>query len=105
MENITQYFVPERDPWYNKGFQMGEEKQDKANKREFTALSLLTPDHSVARIARQLEVSVEYVEGIKKEVAQIRVLLETNTIAQTARLLGVPFDYVRKIKKELGFQA
>ena len=105
MENITQYFVPERDPWFNKGFQQGEEKKEVALKREFTALSLISPDHSVEKIARLLEVSVEYVEGIKNEVAQIRVLLETNTIAQTARLLGVPFDYVRKIKKELGFQA
>ena len=24
MENITQYFVPERDPWFNKGFQQAD---------------------------------------------------------------------------------
>ena len=107
MENITQYFVPERDPWYNKGIAVGETKKDAANKREFTTRLLLKTDHSVELIALLVgdEVTAEYVEGIKNEVAQIRVLLETNTIAQTARLLGVPFDYVRKIKKELGFQA
>ena len=102
MENITQYFVPERDPWYNKGFQMGEEKQDKANKREFTALFLISTDFSVEKIARLVERPVDYVEAIKTELIQIRILLETkNSITKTAKSVGVPFDYVKKIKQAL----
>ena len=86
MENITQYFVPERDPWYNKGFQNGEEKQDQVNKREFTALFLISTDFPVEKIARLVERPVDYVEGIKKELTQIRILLETkNSITKTAR--------------------
>ena len=98
MENITQYFVPERDPWYNKGIAIGEEK----NKREFAALLLISADFSVDKIARLVQSPVEYVEAIKTELTQIRILLETkNSITKTAKSMGVPFDYVKKIKHAL----
>ena len=98
MENITQYFVPERDPWYNKGIAIGED----VSKREFTALSLISTDLSVEKIARLVQRPVEYVEGIKIELTQIRILLETkNSITKTAKSVGVPFDYVKKIKQAL----
>ena len=114
MENITQYFVPERDPWYNKGFQLGEEKgeergkklgkelgQEKKN-RDFTARLLLKTDHSDDLIAILVDVSVEYVEAIKKEVSQIQALLAAkNSVTKTAQLVGVPYDYVKKIKDVL----
>ena len=98
MENISQYFVPERDPWYNKGIAIGEG----ASKREFTALSLISTDLSVEKIAHLVQRPIDYVEGIKKELTQIRILLETkNSITKTAQLVGVPFDYVKKIKQAL----
>ena len=98
MENITQYFVPERDSWYNRGIAIGEESK----KREFTVLSLLKTDLSSELIAVLVKASVDYVEGIKKELTQIRILLETkNSITKTAQLVGVPFDYVKKIKQAL----
>ena len=99
MENITQYFVPERDPWYNKGFQLGEEK----NKREFTARLLLSTDFSDEKIARLVgDISLNFVEAVKKELAQIRTLLESkHSRRETAKIVGVTFDYVKKIKEEL----
>ena len=102
MENITQYFVPERDPWYNKGIAIGEERGEERKKREFTALSLLKTDLSTELIAVLVKASVDYVEAIKQELTQIRILLETkNSITKTAQLVGVPFDYVKKIKHAL----
>ena len=102
MENITQYFVPERDPWYNKGFARGEEKNEEKNKREFTALFLLSTDLSVEKIALFVSKSVDYVEAIKMEVTQIRILLEAkNSMTKTADAMGVPFGYVKKIKETL----
>ena len=102
MENITQYFVPERDPWYNKGFQKGEEKQDQVNKREFTALSLISTDLSVEKIARLVQKPVDYVETVKQELTQICILLESkNSIRKTSQMMGVTFDYVKKIKQAL----
>ena len=102
MENITQYFVPERDPWYNKGFQMGEEKQAKVDKREFTARLLVKTGHSNELIAILADVPVDYVEAIKIELTQIRILLEAkNSITKTAKSVGVSFDYVKKIKQAL----
>ena len=98
MENITQYFVPERDPWYNKGVALGQEKKN----RDFTARLLLKTDHSDDLIAILVDVSVEYVEAIKKEVSQIRALLAAkNSVTKTAQLVGVPYDYVKKIKDVL----
>ena len=98
MENITQYFVPERDPWYNKGVALGQEKKN----RDFTARLLLKTDHSDDLIAILADVSVEYVEAIKKEVSQIRALLTAkNSVTKTAQLVGVPYDYVKKIKDVL----
>ena len=118
MENITQYFVPERDPWYNKGFQLGEEKGKEKGKelgkelgkklgkelgnRDFTARLLLKTDHSDDLIAILADVSVEYVEAIKKEVSQIQALLAAkNSVTKTAQLVGAPYDYVKKIKDVL----
>ena len=106
MENITQYFVPERDPWYNKGVALGKELgkelgQEKKN-RDFTARLLLKTDHSDDLIAILADVSVEYVEAIKKEVSQIQALLAAkNSVTKTAQLVGVPYDYVKKIKDVL----
>ena len=98
MENITQYFVPERDPWYNKGIAIGTD----TSKREFTALFLISTDFSVEKIARLVQSPVEYVEAIKTELTQIRILLETKkSITKTAKSVGVPFDYVKKIKQAL----
>ena len=62
MENITQYFVPERDPWYNKGITIGEERK----KREFTARLLLKSDYSVEVIAILTDVPFDYVKKIKE---------------------------------------
>ena len=102
MENITQYFVPERDPWYNKGFQLGEEKQAEVDKREFTALFLISTDFPVEKIARLVEKSIDYVETVKQELTQIRILLASkNSIRKTSQLMGVTFDYVKKIKQAL----
>ena len=102
MENITQYFVPERDPWYNKGIAIGEERSEERNKREFTALLLISTDFPVAKIARLVERPVKYVEAIKIELTQIRILLETkNSITKTAKSVGVSFNYVKKIKQAL----
>ena len=102
MENITQYFVPERDPWYNKGFQLGEEKAEQRQKREFTALSLISTDLPVEKIARLVQRPVDYVETIKQELTQIRILLESkNSIRKTSQMMGVTFDYVKKIKQAL----
>ena len=108
MENIAQYFVPERDPWFNKGFQQGEqqgeEKKDATLKREFTVRLLVSTDFSNEKIALLVgdDVTAEYVEAIKKEVTQIRILLEArNSITKTAHLTGLTFDYVKKIKEAL----
>ena len=106
MENITQYFVPERDPWYNKGFQLGEEKgeerAEERQKREFTARLSLKTDFSDDKIAILAGVSVKYVAAIKNELAQIQSLLATkHSITKTAKTLGLTFDYVKKIKEEL----
>ena len=106
MENITQYFVPERDPWYNKGIaigeERGEERGEEASKREFAALSLISTDLSVEKIARLVQRPVDYVNTVKTELTQIRILLESkNSITKTAKTVGVTFDYVKKIKEAL----
>ena len=106
MENITQYFVPERDPWYNKGIaigeERGEERGEEASKREFAALSLISTDLSVEKIARLVQRPVDYVNTVKTELTQIRILLESkNSITKTAKTMGVTFDYVKKIKEAL----
>lgn len=102
MENITQYFVPERDPWYNKGFQLGEEKGEEKNKREFTALFLLSTGFPVEKIAQLVDKSVDYVRAIQQEVTQIRILLEAkNSATKTAKTMGVPYIYVKKIKETI----
>ena len=102
MENITQYFVPERDPWYNKGIAIGEEKQAEVDKREFTALFLISTDFPVEKIARLVQRPVDYVETVKQELTQIRILLASkNSIRKTSQMMGVTFDYVKKIKQAL----
>ena len=102
MENITQYFVPERDPWYNKGIAIGEERGEERKKREFTARLLLKSDYSVEVIAILTDASVDYVNTVKTELTQIRILLESkNSITKTAKTVGVTFDYVKKIKEAL----
>ena len=72
--NITQYFVPERDPWYNKGIAIGEERGEEATKREFTALLLISTDFTVERISRLVQRPVDYVNTVKTELTQIRIL-------------------------------
>ena len=102
MENITQYFVPERDPWYNKGIAIGEERGEEATKRAFTALLLISTDFTVERISRLVQRPVDYVNTVKTELTQIRILLESkNSITKTAKTMGVTFDYVKKIKEAL----
>ena len=102
MENITQYFVPERDPWYNKGFQLGEERAEEKHKHAFTARLLLKTAHSDDLIAILADVPVAYVAAIKTELAQIQSLLATkHSTTKTAKTLGLTFDYVKKVKEEL----
>ena len=102
MENITQYFVPERDPWYNKGFQKGAEKGfqkgeakgevkgkakgEEEKKRDFTVRLLLKTELSDELIATLADASIEYVRTIKNELTQIRLLLETkNSITKNRK--------------------
>ena len=98
MENITQYFVPERDPWYKKGVTETTDLKD----RLFTSSLLLKTDFSVDKIANLVGVSTDYVEILKKELIKVQSLLkEQNSIKQIAQLLGVSTDYIKKIKAEL----
>ena len=98
MENITQYFVPERDPWYKKGVTETTDLKD----RLFTSSLLLKTDISVDKIANLVGVSTDYVEILKKELIKVQSLLkEQNSIKQIAQLLGVSTDYIKKIKAEL----
>ncbi len=68
MEKVASFFKEERDPWFIRGERRGIEKGRNAERektvRNLVKASVLTDE----QIASALEVTLEYVAGIRKEM-------------------------------------